>query len=349
MTAGSTAPSGRLASVDAWRFIAVVAVIAIHTTPEAASGATRWFEPSFLINQVARFAVPFFFVVSGYFWGQRVAKSSSVIATSSPTARRILVIFIVWTVIYALPYDVATVADGGPLEPLRTAWWHLNAQVAHPMTLLMQGTKSHLWFLVALLCALAISAVFVQYRWYVPLAVVAVLLYVVELLTKPYVQTPLGWSIDFNTRNGPFCGTIFFVTGFFLSRSELRPAWARLGMLMFFGGCCLHLAENRYLSTHLESKGFQDFVIGTYPMGVGAALIALSGRRFKGVDALARLGRDALGIYLVHAIFVDLFHVVMRIPVPLIGHLLDIALVLACSLIVVRLLSKSRHARMILM
>lgn len=340
-------PPTRLASVDAWRCIAMVAVVAIHTTPAVVADPAdrgRFVDPSFVVNEIARFAVPFFFVVSGFFWGERAARAAAPLRASWPTARRLLLIFVVWTIVYALPYDVGTMAVGGPTAPLRTAWWHLHALAAQPWVLLTQGTKSHLWFLVALLCAQTIAATLVQWRRTTLLVVLAVALYTVELLSKPYVHTALGVPLAFNTRNGPFVGTLFFVAGWWLSRRPDRAAWLPVGIALFAFGIALHLFESWFVATRLGVVELQDFVVGTVPMGVGAAMIALSGLP-RAAERTAAVGRDTLGIYLVHAIFVDLFLPLSTWSPPIVGHVADVAAVFAASLVTVRLLGRSRRVR----
>ena len=61
----------RVLSVDKLRVLAVTAVIALQTSPfqGGAWSGERLLAPGNLINQLSRFAVPFFFVVSGYFGG----------------------------------------------------------------------------------------------------------------------------------------------------------------------------------------------------------------------------------------------------------------------------------------
>lgn len=346
----TVSPAPRMATVDAWRFIAMLAVIAIHTLPQQVSDpaiAAHWLDASFLFTQVARFAVPYFFIVSGYFWGSRAARSTDVLRDSWPAMRRMVGLFVVWSLVYALPHDPWSIRDGGAWQPFRVAWWHLRHQLESPSTLLTQGTTSPLWFLVGLLSAMAISAWFVQRRWYRALGVIAILLYVVQLLSRPYRDTIVGLPIDFNTRNGPFVATLFFVTGLWLSRRAPRASWAATGVGLFVIGLAMHLAENWFVTMNLGVRASQDFVIGTYPMGAGIALVALSGRPIAYTNQLARLGAYTLGIYVVHALFVEVFEPLTAWSPPIVAHVATLALVATCSYLTVRLLSKGRYSRML--
>jgi surface polysaccharide O-acyltransferase-like enzyme len=337
----------RIASVEAWRFVAIVFVVAIHASlPEAIARPSL--EPSYLINQVARFAVPFFFVVSGYFWGTRLARGTSIADATLPTMRRLLFLCVVWSAIYALPWDFTVIPAVGVTGLVREAWWTLRSELADPMRLLGQGTNSHLWFLIGLVFAMGISALMLRYAGLASLLVLGVGLYCFELLTKPYGGTALGFMVDFNTRNGPFVGTLFFATGYALSRIGAKAGWFAPGVVLFVLGAALHVAEDALVRTRFGADGTQDFVIGTYPMGVGAALVALSGRSFPGVAGLARLGRDTLGIYLIHPIFVAWIRPLQVRAPNLGGYLATIAVVTTVSVFVVRMLSARRVTRAVL-
>lgn len=333
-------PDDRLRSVDAWRLVAIVAVVAIHATPDALTALpadAMWGEPGFFVNQLARFAVPMFFVISGYFWGRGRR-------TSGPFARRLLVVFGIWSLVYLLPIDGWTDGQGDWTDPFRTAWWHLVALAADPVRLLFQGTWGHLWFVPALLWALGVTTLFARCRWEGALIVLAIGLYLCALLMKPYGSGPAETDLAFNARNGPFFSLIFFVTGYRLSQVARGRAWFAVGLVLFLAGTLVHFAELRFLSIRLGTSPIQDFVIGTYPMGVGAALMALSGIDGPWTARLGRWGRHVFGIYLVHEIYVTLLEPpIDRWSDGFATHLLLMATVLACSIATVILLA--RHAR----
>ncbi len=73
------------------------------------------------------------------------------------------------------------------------------------------------WMLFSLL----ISTAFIKLRQTKGLLVSAVLLYFAGVLLKAYSNTPLGFSVEFNTRNGPFFSTLHFVTGYLMSGIEV--------------------------------------------------------------------------------------------------------------------------------
>ena len=61
----------RLVSLDACRVVAIFAVIVLHTMPFYGTRLLGGFDGyiAAALNQGARFAVPFFFLASGFFFG----------------------------------------------------------------------------------------------------------------------------------------------------------------------------------------------------------------------------------------------------------------------------------------
>ncbi|MDR3629800.1 MAG: acyltransferase [Desulfocapsaceae bacterium] len=343
----------RIESVDVFKLLAIIAVIAIHTEPFHGllpESPADWKYPGMVINQLARFAVPFFFVISGYFWGRRVRIRGSVRAISAPMARRIALIFVCWSVIYMLPYNIGAMAEYGVSAVIRAARLNAASLLDSPLNLMMQGTKSHLWFLPALLCALAISWPLVARRRHKTLTAIAIILYLTGLLARSYSDTPWGLHWAFDTRNGPFFSTIFFISGYFLADLTPHPRWFARGMMFFFLGFFLHLAEVYSLWRLYGRDPYnQDYVIGTFCMGVGIAVAALANRAFCRNAVLSGLGRYTLGIYAVHHIFVDLLRPLSRFTNSWLWQIGYVILVLLLSLSTVMLLSRNRLTRTIIM
>lgn len=98
--------AGRMPSIDAARAIAIFAVLAIHCDPfigrvyslgEVSAGE--------LIDLAGRFAVPFFFVVSGYLLGERCRKSGRDLRVVSGFAGRLAGLVLFWYAFYLLWTD----------------------------------------------------------------------------------------------------------------------------------------------------------------------------------------------------------------------------------------------------
>lgn len=66
-----TEDSARATGIDAFRWFSFLAVVFIHAIRVSDNTAINW---EGVVNQLARFAVPFFFICSGYFFGLRAGE-----------------------------------------------------------------------------------------------------------------------------------------------------------------------------------------------------------------------------------------------------------------------------------
>lgn len=342
----------RIESIDIFRLIAIVAVITIHTSPFRADVIAEVEAYNFLsviIDQLSRFAVPFFFVISGYFWGIKIRSGTDPISCSLYMSKRILIIFVAWSFIYLLPLNLGAIYEYGALGPIKVVYWNISDLIQHPVNLLMQGTQIHLWFLMGLLNAIFLSAIFLYKKQIKGLIILSIVLYIFGVLAKAYTDTPIGIDIEFNTRNGPFFSTIFFVTGYLLSGKSINTHWLYYGFIVFCIGISVHFIEIYTLWALFDTSPKQDYVIGTYFMGVGVSMAALSNHPTMKSKTLSKIGRLTLGIYAVHLIFVDLFQPIDELTDSIFWELGYIAIVFALSIITSMLLTKSNITKKIVM
>ena len=90
-------------SIDAMRVMAILAVILIHTTTrtlEAAKFNLAGFPVSIFLNQIARFAVPLFFIISGFVLEISWDDGLNYFSFIKKRFSRIFIPYIFWSVIY---------------------------------------------------------------------------------------------------------------------------------------------------------------------------------------------------------------------------------------------------------
>lgn len=84
----------RLQSVDAFRVLAILAVMGLHVAQQVdAVGLGRRLDGATLLDQLERFAVPMFFALSGYFWAAKSLVQGAAWPQAVALARRVLVLF----------------------------------------------------------------------------------------------------------------------------------------------------------------------------------------------------------------------------------------------------------------
>ena len=80
--------------------VAVLAVLVIHATPFDQQGrlGAAW-NAATVTNQLARFAVPAFFVLAGYFWAVRVPEPRDTDPVTRRMVGRLLRLFAAWSLV----------------------------------------------------------------------------------------------------------------------------------------------------------------------------------------------------------------------------------------------------------
>ena len=330
--------ASRLPAVDLLRVVGILAVIGLHVGYQTDPAAiARRFDLAALCGQFERFAVPMFFILSGYFWAGKCTHRRDYWPRALALARRLLFLFACWCAIYAA-FDVAAAAlrHGSPAQGLAT----VAARHTGPLTLLLQGTRVHLWFLPALASAALISGALLaagRWRW---LAILAALTFLTGLAGKAYAPV-LGLSWHFNFRNGPFFSLAPFAAGVALRHIGPAPAWLGRGALIATAGLLLQLGEVAWLHGAWGASLEQDYVFGTFAYGLGVAMFALSGAGARHLPRLAAVGALTLGVYVSHYLFIDLLY---PLDARLRGHpawpLAYVALVFACALALTALLAR---------
>ena len=298
----SRGPGGRQAGVDAVRAVGALAVVLIHVGPFRGAeweGTAAGLAGAFL-NQLCRFAVPFFFLAAGYFFGRKLGAGAEPFALLRKQAMRLAVLFAFWSAAYLL---VPAVLRGLNHRSLGSVSAFLAEKVSwavhHPVTSLLQGSAEHLWFLPALGLGLAALAAAHALRAPAPLvATVAVGSYLVALLGGSYAPSPLGLPLGWDVRNGPLVAVPFVFLGDALSRRAAVPA--RIAAALALGGLALSCLEAVWLSRAYGSPlASHDVLLGTALLGPGVFLLALAARGVEG-GILPRLGALTLGVYAAH-------------------------------------------------
>jgi len=337
----------RINSVDTIRFLAITSVIAIHTSPFSPSSESGeiYYYLNIIINQMARFAVPFFFVISGYFWGVKIRSGADITSTTKNMVNRIGVIFLAWSLIYIIPFNLIGSLENGALGPFKAVYWNLIRLFKYPINTLFQGSAVHLWFLISLIFSVLICGFFIKRKAFKLLAFLSIALYILGVFSKSYVETPVGMDIGFNTRNGPFFGLILFYLGFYFSSCTPNVKWLYYGFLIFIVGSAIHFAEVYTLMKLFGTSVMQDYVFGTLLMGIGMSMLALSNHSILQSKYLSKMSTMTLGVYASHYIFVDLFRPLDNLYNSAIWEIGYVFIVLIFSIFTTHLLSKTKITR----
>jgi surface polysaccharide O-acyltransferase-like enzyme len=203
----------RFAGIDSFRVVAIIAVITIHTRPFENLPTVGG-----VIDQIARFAVLYFLVISGFLYGKRILRTGNPGVVFTAHSKRISLIFIFWSAFYLFAPKYSLISKHGYIEGMyQSIAYRLSLVYECPLHALLTGTSIHLWFLPALLFGVAILTIGVTLKKENMFLCFAILLYMVGLLADPYSATQFGITVPFEEKRLLFA-PIFVIAGFVLAK-----------------------------------------------------------------------------------------------------------------------------------
>ena len=327
-------------SIDSLRFVAVFGVICLHFHPFE----TISYPISVLIEQLMYFAIPFFFITSGYLFRKKIVDEGKISGRYSKFIKRLAIVFFAWSFIYLFvpetPLILTQAKSQGLIGGLHMVFdINLDKIAAEPLYLFMAGTSAHLWYLFALAMTISLLFLFIKLGIEDMFLFIAIPMYIFRVLVGPYSVTPLGIQIDFVYYLGPFLAAVFVGIGALIAKKDFKPSRQTAVMVILFG-LGFQIAE-WYLLHRIygwDQHRHAGFSLGTVVYGTGIFLLALSMPAMGKSTGFFRLGQFALGIYLIHMIFVPVAHKFYGdVPKPL-GELGPFAILAASLLLTVFLM-----------
>ena len=270
----------RIQSIDLLRLVAAFAVVFIHSHPNVSQR-----DPGYLIfDQAAGFAVPFFFIVSGYLFTLKIQRSEFPGKVWRSYILRLTILYAAWSLIsIVVIYEFFQYFD---------LWKQIGP-----------NATSHLWFFPALAIGLSLLYPFLKFNAGPRFFYIAVPLYVFGLLAGAYALTPVGFYTEFNTRNGPFFSALFVGIGMLIALKNYHPS-LKLAVIVLLAGMTLHLGEAYVIVNNywpLVGKR-ADYFIGTLPYATGVMFLALALRdRFQN-SFITTMAKLTLGVYAIQGI-----------------------------------------------
>lgn len=332
-------------TVDTIRGVAILSILFIHCKPFYALSPNV----DLYINQVSRFAVPFFFIISGYYWAKKSLNQKNILRIAFKSVKRIGLIFFIWSLVYLLPANPFELLNNHPTQTIKVIYWNSVRALAHPSKLLAEGTAPHLWFLSTLIVLITTTSIFQVTHKLKYLGAASAIAYILGLLSGPYSHSEIGIGDIGILSSGPLFGAAFYLTGFFLYSTKPNNYWKYAGFLLFIVGTLSHIYESYYCHDKWDESLYQSQLIGTYFAGLGASLISLSTRIELSYINYNTFGKKILGIYLTHLLFVEpMASAVAKLPTSLMTPILHLSSVYFLSLILTNfLLSKQLTSKIV--
>lgn len=227
-------------ALDIAKFISALLVICIHTGPLLDVDQNANF---IVVQIIARIAVPFFFIVSGFLFFQKIDfrrewNDYENIAKLKHYVGRLFKIYVIWSILY-LPFNYWILHTGDGLT-----WM---AFATYIRDFFFTGSFYHLWFLPALMFAVCAVYFMISTLSMRKTLIITMILYVIGMFGNVYPKLldtlpviHLMWksyaSIFVTTRNGLFFGMVFIALGAYFAKKTmyLKRPFLVIGLILSF-------------------------------------------------------------------------------------------------------------------
>ena len=318
-------------AIESVRFIAALAIVFLHYC------YLNGFAHDF-VNQTTRFAVPFFFTVSGYFLAQKL-KSNDVNSVYLKQLKKITILYLGWQIIYFMYPNDVDFNTFGAIDAYKMKFQNLiGSSIEY---IFFDGFSFHLWFLFSLMLTI-ILFMMVKTKHIKALLILSVILYVFGVLVRAYGQTPIGIPHEFNPRNYVFFSCLPFFLGAYMSLKSIKLSLLNAYLLAIVG-FAIHYIEAYFLKTYYQTE-LLDFGFSTFLMGIGIFQLTLHEPKFLSYPRLANLGKLAFGIYCSHVLIALILIQYFRFDVSTdLNKLLFPIIIFIFSIVFVLILKKIKY------
>jgi serine/alanine racemase len=207
----------KYSSIDIFRLVAAILIVAIHTSPLTSINVTA----DFIVTRIiARVAVPFFFMTTGYFLYREPEKQK---LRQQQFLSKTAILYGVAILLYL------------PLNLYMGYFRSEQLLIQILKDLLFNGTLYHLWYLPAALLGVLITSLIIQQCRSKAILIIPFLLYLIGLFGDSYYGIAIKSDIlstlynnifilsDY-ARNGLFYAPIFLVMGAYIAGLRKRPS-----------------------------------------------------------------------------------------------------------------------------
>lgn len=311
-------------SVDTFRLFAALFVVILHLRYDSLPR-----DVAVGLRLMSRWAIPFFFIISGYFLALKYSKTKRLDVL--PTVERLIWIFLLWVLIYS-PFVVMN-------HNLTT----LLKLITSP-TFIYFGLFSHLWFLPSLMFGYLFISFCHHYNIKILLPIASLAAIIVALLAGSYTMFDIGFPLDYEVARN-WLSIPFLYLGFLFFQKGYPNKWVSILLIVFGTGA--QIFEAKFLYSQYEISAYDhQFLLGTIPFAIGMAALSLSEWKLLQHPILASWGDQySLGIYLLHPAVIFTFMAWMSRYIPgladsALWELLTPVAVVLISLAVLSLLQK---------
>lgn len=277
--------------IDVLRLVAAVLVVSIHTTALLSFGENAWIPTSL---GIARIAVPFFFIVTGYFFYERIQKKQD----TKSYIKRLFRFYITWVIIEVVL-----------LIPL--VYTNISSNPGSIIGILLVGVTGSLWYISSSVMALLVTTPLLKRNKFGALFIISIILYIVGLGGDSYfgiaqgnilgVMSDAYTSVFVMANIGFTCSVPFIVIGAAINKYNLKDKIKFPGNIAIVGIILLIIEAFVLFKTGI-AKDYNMYV--SLLIVTPAIFIWAMNSKFKISDNVAKICREySIGIYCTHQTF----------------------------------------------
>lgn len=321
-------------SIDFVKCFAIFAVVAIHSKTLSGSeiGSVNGDDINFYINTFARFAVPFFFVASGYFFVQKINSIQTNTELEGYSNRQIVKqqlayfkkyifkltkLYCAWFIFYFLFQLVVNFIETDKNAEAITAMLKDYLASFHIWDILYYGAGSpqyHLWFLLALIWSTIILFIFTKAKLLPLLIVVSLGLNVYGLFGQSYSALH---EVTLNTRDALFFGLFYMALGGMFGNyvQQTKKIAYKIPIFLYVGLLSLFILS-QFVESYLTIKVFdgnaENYYFTTIPLTIILFMMVIKYNRIGKNSVIAKIGANAVGIYVAHVFLLKSIPIVLE-------------------------------------
>lgn len=301
-------------SIDFVKFFAIFAVVCIHTgTLKDVQGGIDGEIIDFIVDTAARFAVPFFFAVSGFLFYQKLHTLQGFEAQMHYAKKYIIKLIKLWAAWFAFYFLFDLAINFIETEKSQRAlliMYHDYIESFLSWETFYYGSghnQYHLWFLLALIWSVAVLFIFAKARLVRVLFVISLGLNIYGLVGQSYSFLA---DVPLDTRDALFFGLFYTSLGALFARYGDRLNQMANDLPDFFYGALLVAlpliqALEGYVTIEQFGGNTGEYYLTTIPLVIILFLFIMKHNSIGKGKLISKIGSRAVGIYVSHVFIME--------------------------------------------
>ena len=320
-------------AIDYFKFWAIFFVVCIHTAPFK---GTVLFgidgdNVNLIINTFARFGVPFFFVVSGFLFGQKILSMRNRKKYFRNYFKKIIKLFISWYLFYVIYGMILNVIEafvyGWDIKQEIASYLNSFIGVEKFLLFIMYGSEGgpasyHLWYLSALIWSILVIYIFIRLDRLGLLLFISLFLNMVGLFGQTYsgIFNLELFDQEIKTRDAIFFGLFYTTLGCYIAFNynliieKISTVRSDMIVRLFIFFSFLQIGE-RVIAHKFwpEEIRATDFYISTIFIAVCLIFFVIKNGSIGENSIISKIGKNAVGIYVSHTMFINLTYFILNL------------------------------------